>query len=97
MLAMRKQAINTGKICKTSHVMSDCESMQFAKRQENKSKHLPACLGYKTSKAALNMCKLLRSFCQSVLILLRKYWLHLCVYQHFCITYAQRCSRFGKD
>jgi len=32
--------------------------MQFANRHQKESKHLPTSLSYKTSKSALNMCKL---------------------------------------
>lgn len=70
--ASEKAGNQQGQFCKIRHATSNCESMQFAKRQENNSKHLPACLGYKISKTVLNMCKLLSSFCWSALILLRK-------------------------
>ncbi len=37
--------------------------MQFANRHQKESKHLPTSLSYKTSKSAINMCKLRNSAC----------------------------------
>ena len=49
--------------CCVVHHAEDWWMMQFANRHQKESKHLPTSLSYKTSKSAINMCKLRNSAC----------------------------------